>query len=499
MAMLLEMRNISKSFPGVKALNGFSIDLKAGEVHALVGENGAGKSTLIKTLYGIHQPDGGEIVIDGVPTKINGPADALSKGIGVVFQELSVCPHLDIANNIFLGCIKNKHGVIDDRFAHEEAARLMEEAVGLRIPSDTPMKDLSIADQQMVEITKVTSKGCRIVVFDEPTSSLTENEIERLFKIIFALKKKGVGIIYISHRLEELPVIADRITVMRDGTRVKTMDYKDTNDNEIISLMVGRELSNIYPTYKRTIGEVVFEADNIRQGTKLDVKHLDVRKGEILGIAGLVGAGRTETLRALFGADDADEKHVKIEGKEYTFNNPSEAIAAGFVYMTENRKFDGAALGLSVEENITMASLQKFSKRGRMQEAKAKSNAQEYCKKLNIRTPSIDQKVMNLSGGNQQKVIIGRWLLTKPEVLLLDEPTRGIDVGAKIEVYHVMNDLVKAGKCVIMVSSELPEILAMSDHVVVMRGGRVMANIDRDTPHFNSEDIMKAAWGGELD
>ena len=416
MAMLLEMRNISKSFPGVKALNGFSIDLKAGEVHALVGENGAGKSTLIKTLYGIHQPDGGEIVIDGVPTKINGPADALSKGIGVVFQELSVCPHLDIANNIFLGCIKNKHGVIDDRFAHEEAARLMEEAVGLRIPSDTPMKDLSIADQQMVEITKVTSKGCRIVVFDEPTSSLTENEIERLFKIIFALKKKGVGIIYISHRLEELPVIADRITVMRDGTRVKTMDYKDTNDNEIISLMVGRELSNIYPTYKRTIGEVVFEADNIRQGTKLDVKHLDVRKGEILGIAGLVGAGRTETLRALFGADDADEKHVKIEGKEYTFNNPSEAIAAGFVYMTENRKFDGAALGLSVEENITMASLRKFSKRGRMQEAKAKSNAQEYCKKLNIRTPSIDQKVMNLSGGNQQKVIIGKWLTRTAKV-----------------------------------------------------------------------------------
>ena len=493
MAMLLEMRNISKSFPGVKALNGFSIDLKAGEVHALVGENGAGKSTLIKTLYGIHQPDGGQIVIDGVPTKINGPADALSKGIGVVFQELSVCPHLDIANNIFLGCIKNKHGVIDDRFAHEEAARLMEEAVGLRIPSDTPMKDLSIADQQMVEITKVTSKGCRIVVFDEPTSSLTENEIERLFKIIFALKKKGVGIIYISHRLEELPVIADRITVMRDGTRVKTMDYKDTNDNEIISLMVGRELSNIYPTYKRTIGEVVFEADNIRQGTKLDVKHLDVRKGEILGIAGLVGAGRTETLRALFGADEADEKHVKIEGREYTFKNPSEAIAAGFVYMTENRKFDGAALGLSVEENITMASLRKFSKRGRMQEAKAKSNAQEYCKKLNIRTPSIDQKVMNLSGGNQQKVIIGRWLLTEPEVLLLDEPTRGIDVGAKYEIYSLMNDLSDQGIAIIMISSDLPEILGMSDRVAVFKDGRVTAVLDRKDA--DSETIMKYATG----
>ena len=493
MAMLLEMRNISKSFPGVKALNGFSIDLKAGEVHALVGENGAGKSTLIKTLYGIHQPDGGQIVIDGVPTKINGPADALSKGIGVVFQELSVCPHLDIANNIFLGCIKNKHGVIDDRFAHEEAARLMEEAVGLRIPSDTPMKDLSIADQQMVEITKVTSKGCRIVVFDEPTSSLTENEIERLFKIIFALKKKGVGLIYISHRLEELPVIADRITVMRDGTRVKTMDYKDTNDNEIISLMVGRELSNIYPTYKRTIGEVVFEADNIRQGTKLDVKHLDVRKGEILGIAGLVGAGRTETLRALFGADEADEKHVKIEGKEYTFKNPSEAIAAGFVYMTENRKFDGAALGLSVEENITMASLRKFSKRGRMQEAKAKSNAQEYCKKLNIRTPSIDQKVMNLSGGNQQKVIIGKWLTRTAKVMVFDEPTRGIDVGAKYEIYSLMNDLSDQGIAIIMISSDLPEILGMSDRVAVFKDGRVTAVLDRKDA--DSEIIMKYATG----
>ena len=446
-----------------------------------------------KTLYGIHQPDGGQIVIDGVPTKINGPADALSKGIGVVFQELSVCPHLDIANNIFLGCIKNKHGVIDDRFAHEEAARLMEEAVGLRIPSDTPMKDLSIADQQMVEITKVTSKGCRIVVFDEPTSSLTENEIERLFKIIFALKKKGVGIIYISHRLEELPVIADRITVMRDGTRVKTMDYKDTNDNEIISLMVGRELSNIYPTYKRTIGEVVFEADNIRQGTKLDVKHLDVRKGEILGIAGLVGAGRTETLRALFGADDADEKHVKIEGREYTFKNPSEAIAAGFVYMTENRKFDGAALGLSVEENITMASLRKFSKRGRMQEAKAKSNAQEYCKKLNIRTPSIDQKVMNLSGGNQQKVIIGKWLTRTAKVMVFDEPTRGIDVGAKYEIYSLMNDLSDQGIAIIMISSDLPEILGMSDRVAVFKDGRVTAVLDRKDA--DSETIMKYATG----
>ena len=491
MAMLLEMRNISKSFPGVKALNGFSIDLKAGEVHALVGENGAGKSTLLKSLNRMNDlVEGcrinGKVLLDG-------PADTLSKGIGVVFQELSVCPHLDIANNIFLGCIKNKHGVIDDRFAHEEAARLMEEAVGLRIPSDTPMKDLSIADQQMVEITKVTSKGCRIVVFDEPTSSLTENEIERLFKIIFALKKKGVGIIYISHRLEELPVIADRITVMRDGTRVKTMDYKDTNDNEIISLMVGRELSNIYPTYKRTIGEVVFEADNIRQGTKLDVKHLDVRKGEILGIAGLVGAGRTETLRALFGADDADEKHVKIEGKEYTFKNPSEAIAAGFVYMTENRKFDGAALGLSVEENITMASLQKFSKCGRMQEAKAKSNAQEYCKKLNIRTPSIDQKVMNLSGGNQQKVIIGKWLTRTAKVMVFDEPTRGIDAAARGDVYNIIRQLKDAGVAVLMVSSDMEEVVELADRAVTVFQGRINGEFSRE--EITQDALTSASFG----
>ena len=280
---------------------------------------------------------------------------------------------------------------------------------------------------------------------------------------------------------------------MRDGTRVKTMDYKDTNDNEIISLMVGRELSNIYPTYKRTIGEVVFEADNIRQGTKLDVKHLDVRKGEILGIAGLVGAGRTETLRALFGADEADEKHVKIEGREYIFKNPSEAIAAGFVYMTENRKFDGAALGLSVEENITMASLRKFSKRGRMQEAKAKSNAQEYCKKLNIRTPSIDQKVMNLSGGNQQKVIIGKWLTRTAKVMVFDEPTRGIDVGAKYEIYSLMNDLSDQGIAIIMISSDLPEILGMSDRVAVFKDGRVTAVLDRKDA--DSEIIMKYATG----
>lgn len=493
MAVLLEMKNITKTFPGVKALDRFSIDVRAGEVHALVGENGAGKSTLIKTLYGVHQPDEGEILIDGQKAVIKGPSDALAKGIGVVFQELSVCPHLDIANNIFLGCVKNSHGVIDDRWVHEEAQRIMEEAVDLKIPSDTPMKELSIADQQMVEIAKVTSKKCRIVVFDEPTSSLTENEILRLFKIIRSLKEKGVGVIYISHRLEELPEIADRITVVRDGTRVKTMAYKDTNDNEIISLMVGRELANIYPTYKRTIGEVVCEAYGIKQGKKLDVDHLDVRRGEILGIAGLVGAGRTETMRALFGADPADEKHIKIDGKEYSFKNPAEAIAAGFVYMTENRKFDGAALGLSIEENITLASLRKFSRRGVMNEKKLRENAEDYRMKLKIRTPGIDQLVRNLSGGNQQKVIIGKWLTRTAKVLVLDEPTRGIDVGAKYEIYTLMNELSDQGIGIIMISSDLSEILGMSDRIAVFKDGKKTAVLDAEKT--NAETIMKYATG----
>ena len=489
---ILRMTGIQKYFPGVHALDNAQLEVREGEVMALVGENGAGKSTLMKVLTGIYPSDGGTIEFFGEQVHLHGPRDAQALGICIVHQELNLMQHLTVAENIFIGREPMK-GLFVDKAKQNALTQALFDKLHLELDPKATVKTLSVAKQQMVEITKVTSKGCRIVVFDEPTSSLTENEIERLFKIIFALKKKGVGIIYISHRLEELPVIADRITVMRDGTRVKTMDYKDTNDNEIISLMVGRELSNIYPTYKRTIGEVVFEADNIRQGTKLDVKHLDVRKGEILGIAGLVGAGRTETLRALFGADDADEKHVKIEGREYTFKNPSEAIAAGFVYMTENRKFDGAALGLSVEENITMASLRKFSKRGRMQEAKAKSNAQEYCKKLNIRTPSIDQKVMNLSGGNQQKVIIGKWLTRTAKVMVFDEPTRGIDVGAKYEIYSLMNDLSDQGIAIIMISSDLPEILGMSDRVAVFKDGRVTAVLDRKDA--DSEIIMKYATG----
>lgn len=493
MVPVLEMKQITKRFPGVVALNKFSIDVRAGEVHALVGENGAGKSTLIKTLYGVHQPDEGSIYLNGSQILIKNEADAISKGIGVVFQELNVCPHLDVANNIFLGCIKNKHGVVDDRWTYRETQRILRETVKLDVDPATPMKYLSIAEQQMVEIAKVVSKGCKIIVFDEPTSSLTENEIVHLFGIIHQLKQNGVGIIYISHRLEELEQIADRVTVIRDGQHIKTMDYKDADTDTIVSLMVGREVADIYPKYRRKIGDVIFEANNIRYGDKLHVDHIDVRRGEILGISGLVGAGRTETMRVLFGADPADHVEIILDGKQYQFRDPSEAIEAGFIYMTEDRKRDGLALGLDVEANITLGSLKKFSRNGVMKDKEASQNASDFCQKLHIRTPSTQQKARYLSGGNQQKVILARWLTREAKVLVLDEPTRGIDVGAKYEIYTLMNMLSDSGMGIIMISSDLPEIMGMSDRIAVFRNGGVAAIMNVD--EANPEKIARYATG----
>jgi len=493
MVPVLEMKQITKRFPGVVALNKFSIDVRAGEVHALVGENGAGKSTLIKTLYGVHQPDEGSIYLNGSQILIKNEADAISKGIGVVFQELNVCPHLDVANNIFLGCIKNKHGVVDDRWTYRETQRILRETVKLDVDPATPMKYLSIAEQQMVEIAKVVSKGCKVIVFDEPTSSLTENEIVHLFRIIHQLKQKGVGIIYISHRMEELEQIADRVTVIRDGQHIKTMDYRDAGTDTIVSLMVGREVADIYPKYRRKIGDVIFEANNIRYRDKLHVDHIDVRRGEILGISGLVGAGRTETMRVLFGADPADHVEIILDGKQYQFRNPSEAIEAGFIYMTEDRKHDGLAMGLDVEANITLASLKKFSRSGVMKNKAASQNASDFCQKLHIRTPSTQQKVRYLSGGNQQKVILARWLTHEAKVLVLDEPTRGIDVGAKYEIYTLMNMLADSGMGIIMISSDLPEIMGMSDRIAVFRNGGVAAIMSVD--EANPEKIARYATG----
>ncbi|MDR1611508.1 MAG: sugar ABC transporter ATP-binding protein [Planctomycetota bacterium] len=475
---LLRLEGITKRFPGVKALDDLSLELRAGEVHALLGENGAGKSTLIKVLYGVYRPDAGIIRIDGRQVQVEDAQHATRLGIGVVFQELNICTHLDVANNIFLGRPKNTLGVIDDGWMRREAGRILTDTIKLDIDPGRLTKHLSIAEQQMVEIAKVVSRGCRIIVFDEPTSSLTENEIEHLFEIILDLKKQGVGIIYISHRLEELPRIADRVTVLRDGRHVRTMAYKDTSNDELISLMVGRELTNKYPRYKRKIGDVIFEVKNLRYRNRLDIGSLAVRAGEIVGLAGLVGAGRTESMRALFGADPADAKEAVLFGKTMRFQTPGEAIDEGFVYMTENRKLFGLCLTLDVESNINLASLKQLSSTAVMNERKAADNAESFRSRLAIKTPSIRTKARNLSGGNQQKVILAKWMSRKAKVLVFDEPTRGIDVGAKYEIYKLMNELSDQGIGIIMISSELPEILGMSDRVAVYREGRIVAILD---------------------
>ncbi|EGB91432.1 ribose ABC transporter, ATP-binding protein [Clostridium sp. D5] len=489
------MENIKKTFPGVAALQNFSLEVNRGEVHALVGENGAGKSTLIKILYGVYQPNEGNIYIDGEKVTITNASEAMKHGIGVVFQELSVCPHLDVANNIFLGRVKNICGITDDNYIVEEARKILQDVVHLDIDPTALVKYLSIAERQMIEISRVVSQGCRIVVFDEPTSSLTDIEIRHLFEIIRDLKKRGVGIVYISHRMEELDELADCVTVMRDGQLVQSMNYKDTDIDTIIKLMVGRDMNDIYPKYKRKIGEVIFEANNIRYKDKLDVGHLEVHAGEILGIAGLVGSGRTETMRAIFGVDPVDTKQVFICGKECSMKNPESAIESGFVYMTEDRKANGVALGLDIQDNITMASYKKFSKKGVMNDKSIRDNAKEFVEKLQIKTPNLQQKVGNLSGGNQQKVIIAKWLTRRAKVIVFDEPTRGIDVGAKYEIYNIMNELSDQGLAIIMISSDLPEVLGMSDRVVVFRNGRVAGELD--ISEADSEKIMRHATGFE--
>jgi ribose transport system ATP-binding protein len=487
------MEGITKRFPGVVALDGLSLEVRAGEVHALLGENGAGKSTLIKTLYGVYRPNAGSIYIDGRKTAVENAMHATRLGIGVVFQELNICGHLDVANNIFLGCPKNTLGVIDDKWMREEARRILTETIRLDIDPTRLTKNLSIAEQQMVEIARVVSRGCRIIVFDEPTSSLTNNEIGHLFEIILSLKKQGVGIIYISHRLEELSRIADRVTVLRDGRHVKTMEYADTTNDELISLMVGRELTDKYPKYARKIGNVVFEIKNLRCRDKLDIGGLQVRAGEIVGLAGLVGAGRTESMRSLFGVDPADEKEAVLNGRIMHFRTPREAIDAGFVYMTEDRKLLGLCLGLDVESNINLASLRELSTASVMKEWKAMENAESFRRRLAIKTPSIRVKAKNLSGGNQQKVILAKWLSRGAKVLVFDEPTRGIDVGAKYEIYKLMNEMSDQGIGIIMISSELPEILGMSDRVAVYRNGHIVAILDR--AEADSEIIMQYATG----
>lgn len=476
--LLVKMEGIEKSFPGVHALNKCRFDLRKGEVHALIGENGAGKSTMMKILAGIYQKDEGTILYKGQEINIKSPKEAQQLGIGIIHQELNLMPHLTVAENIYIGREHMAGMFLDNKKTRGEAGRLLE-SLHLNINPATKMQDLSVARQQMVEIAKALSFKSEVLIMDEPTAALTESEIEDLFEFIRKLKTQGVGIIYISHRMDELKKISDRITVMRDGQYVETVNTAETEIDHIIKAMVGRAIFE-EPKTESTVpadAPVVLKVENLKSK---DVKNVsfELKKGEILGFAGLMGAGRTETARLICGADKMLSGEIYINGKKVDINNPGDAVNCGIGYLSEDRKRYGLAVGLSVTNNAVLSSLEDFTKFGLINSKKAKTATDEYIKKINIKTPSNQQLVKNLSGGNQQKVVLAKWLIKNSSILIFDEPTRGIDVGAKSEIYKLMNELVNEGKSIIMISSELPELLRMSDRIVVMCEGSLTGFLD---------------------
>ncbi len=477
--ILLEMKNIQKSFPGVHALDNACLDVRYGEVHALVGENGAGKSTLMKVLNGIYKKDSGAIVYKGEEIELNGPIDAQRRGIGMIHQELNLMPHLSVAENIYIGQEPLLGGVFLDQKKINQAAKELLASMHLDIDPTRRVKTLTVAKQQMIEIAKALKNNSELFVMDEPTSPLTDTEIEELFRFIRQLRAAGHSIIYISHRLEELWRISDRITVMRDGQYVGTVNTADVTRQEIISMMVGRVIYE-EPKQCSTVpadSPVVLEVKNLNAPNVKNVS-FQLLKGEILGFAGLVGAGRTETMRALFGADARFSGEVFVNGKKVEIHSPSDAVHCGIGYLSEDRKAFGIATGLSVRDNCVMADLENYRIGPIMNDGKIDIVAKDYINKIAIKTPSLRQLVRNLSGGNQQKIVIAKWLIKKCEVLIFDEPTRGIDVGAKSEIYKLMNQLVASGKSIIMISSEMPELLRMSDRIVVMSEGVITGEID---------------------
>ena len=491
---LILMEGIVKRFPGVLALDQSSFELRAGEVHALVGENGAGKSTLMKIVGGIYHKDAGRMLFEGQEVEINNPRQAQDLGISIVHQELNLMPHLTAAQNIFIGREPRAKipFIVDDKTTNQEADRLFE-MLSLKLDPNTKVADLTVAKQQMVEIARALSFNAKVLIMDEPTAALTDSEIEDLFTIIRQLRENGVGIVHISHRLEELKLIADRVTVMRDGKTIDTLEEKDASIDKIISLMVGRTIYESSPEIpEKPNEEIILDVRNLSRGKVLQDVSFDVKKGEILGFAGLMGAGRTEVARAIFGADKFDEGEIYVKGKQVHIKHPGDAVASGIGYLSEDRKRFGLALGMDVKENVSMSMMRKFLNWvGWMDFKKMVSRAQEMVDALRIKTPSLDQKAKFLSGGNQQKVVIGKWLTANTDILIFDEPTRGIDVGAKSEIYKLLNDLAHQGKAIIMISSELPEILRMSHRVVVMCEGRVTGTLIAN--EASQESIMKFA------
>ena len=487
---LLEMKGICKSFPGVKALQNVDLQLKAGEVHALLGENGAGKSTLIKVLGGIYHAEEGEIIIDGQKVNIDGVVAARQAGISIVHQELVLVPYMTVAENIFLGREPGTKMNVDRKKMVEEAQKLLD-TYEMNIDANTLVERLTIAQQQMVEIVKAISFNSKILVLDEPTSSISDKEVGFLFNTMRNLTKAGVGIIYISHKMSELAEICDRVTVMRDGQTVGTKVVKETTTDDLIALMVGRELTNYYTRDYLEPGEVILKCEHISDGKMAKDASFELHKGEIIGFAGLVGAGRSETMKAIFGLAPHATGDVYVKGQKVKIKSPIDALKYGIALVPENRKEEGLYKVQSVRFNSTIEVLGSFIRHLHVDGKKEEEITQKYIDMMATKTPSQDQIIGNLSGGNQQKVMIGRWLATNPEILILDEPTRGVDVGAKAEIYAIMNELVKQGMSIIMISSELPEIINMSDRIYVMNEGRVTGCLDHDT--VTQESIMTLA------
>ncbi len=491
---LIKLTAIFKSFGGVAALKGVSFELMAGEVHAIVGENGAGKSTLIKTISGAHQPDSGTIEIEGQTVRHQSPSQAKALGVAVIYQQPALFPDLTVAENISLGLERGgSWRRIDWRARHRRAAELLAR-VGAHISPDTYVRQLTMPQQQLVEIARSLGTNARILILDEPTASLSDREVDHLFTVIRELKKQGVGMIYISHRLEELPQIADRVTVLRDGTYVGTRPMAEVDRAEMIRLMVGRELSAVFPKITVPFGEVVLETRNLHCGDSgvSDVS-LTVRAGEIMGLAGLVGAGRTELARVLFGLSPADGGQILLRGKPVKINTPADAVSLGIAYVPEDRRRHGVILEMPVSANTTLAILAKIASGGWLNFGREKQIAESFVDRFGIKTPSIASPVGNLSGGNQQKVSLARWLATEPKVIILDEPTQGVDVGAKAEIHKLMGELAAKGLAIIMISSELPEVLGMSDRIAVMHGGRVRQVLDR--AEATQEKVLELALG----
>ncbi len=487
---LLELRDIHKRFPGVYALQGVSFDLYPGEVHALLGENGAGKSTLVKILSGIYSKDQGEILINGNPVKIENANQALENGLSVIHQELVLVPHLSIAENLFLGREPmHKDGMVDFRAMNEKTQELLNE-FDLDLKPEAEIASLTIAQQQMIEVVKAISFNARIIAMDEPTSSLTDKEVNSLFEHIHDLAKRGIGIIYISHRMSELFEVADRVTVLRDGKYIGTRKVKDTTADELITMTVGRPISKYYNRTYNTNKDVILKVTNLCSKKVKDV-NFELRKGEILGFSGLVGAGRSETRQAILGIDKITTGTIEFEGKTVRVKNTEQMIDLGFALVPEDRKGEGIFPFQTVKFNLTLKTIKEFIKFIFVKNAKEDEISEKYIHDLSIKTPSSETIMNSLSGGNQQKVVLSSWLATKPKVLILDEPTRGIDVGTKSEIYEIMNELAKNGISIIMISSDLPEILNLSDRVVVMCEGTTTAVIDHT--EATQEKILQCA------